>query len=88
MKNFSGKLVSTWPVITEASHMLSFSTQVQINLLEWIHRGGLNLTSIEQKELIRLMELCQKYDDVPMDLADASLMVAAEKTPHKRDSKY
>lgn len=78
LKNFKGRLSTTWPVITEASHMLGFSVTVQIALLEWINRGGLHIIEIESYHLTRLIELSEKFKDVPMDLADATLIVAAE----------
>ncbi len=78
LKNFKGRLFTTWPVVTEASHMLGFSVKVQIALLEWINRGGLYLIEIETYHLTRLIELSEKFKDVPMDLADATLIVAAE----------
>lgn len=71
-------LWTTWPVITEASHMLDFSIKAQLNLLEWIKRGGLNLVSQNAESIDQLISFTKKYSDVPMDLADASLMVAAE----------
>lgn len=78
LKNFKGTLFTTWPVITEASHLLAFSVNVQIALLEWINRGGLHLIEIESSHINRITELSEKYKDVPMDLADATLIVAAE----------
>ena len=80
IKQYKGTLLTTWPVVTEVSHMLSFSTNVQIYFLEWIERGGLQLVELEQTQLSRLIALTQKYDDVPMDLADASLIVVSEST--------
>jgi uncharacterized protein len=58
--------------------MLDFNIRAQINLLQWIHRGGLTLFPLEENNIQRIIGLCEKYDDVPMDLADASLIVAAE----------
>ncbi len=58
--------------------MLSFSTKAQINFLEWIHRGGLQIGELNHTHVARLIALSQKFDDVPMDLADASLIVASE----------
>ncbi len=29
LKNYSGNLITTWPVITETAHMLSFNIHVQ-----------------------------------------------------------
>lgn len=78
IKNFQGKLYSTWPVITETSHMLDFSTITQRNLLEWIQRGGISLFELEQHHVSRILELTRKFEDVPMDLADATLIVASE----------
>lgn len=78
LKHFKGTLFTTWPVITEASHLLDFSVKAQLSLLEWIHRGGLYIIEIETNYLGRLIELTEKYKDVPMDLADATLIVAAE----------
>ena len=80
IKSIDNPLVTTWPVITEVSHMLSFSTQVQINFLTWIDRGGLQVMEIEHSHMFRLIDLCRKYDDVPMDLADATLIIASEIT--------
>lgn len=78
IKEFQGQLWTTWPVVTEVSHMLDFSTKAQAAFLEWIERGGLRLFALEERHLGRLIELTQKFDDVPMDLADASLVVVAE----------
>ena len=65
-------------MITEVSHMLDFHVSVQINFLEWVRRGGLQLVELKEADIKRLIEFCQKFQDVPMDLADASLMVVAE----------
>lgn len=78
LKSLERGLITTWPVITETSHMLSFSTKAQANFLEWIERGGLKIHEIEHDHISRLSELTKKYDDLPMDLADASLIVVSE----------
>lgn len=78
LKNFKGRLFTTWPVITETSHLLGFSVRAQIALLEWINRGGLHIIEIESYHVTRLIELSEKFKDVPMDLADATLIVASE----------
>lgn len=78
LKSLERGLITTWPVITETSHMLSFSTKAQANFLEWIKRGGLKIYEMEHDHISRLSELTKKYDDVPMDLADASLIVVSE----------
>lgn len=78
LKSLERGLITTWPVITQTSHMLSFSTKAQANFLEWIERGGLKIYEMEHDHISRLSELTKKYDDVPMDLADASLIVVSE----------
>jgi predicted nucleic acid-binding protein len=78
LKHSPGLLITTWPVITEVSHMLDFSTKTQINFLKWINRGGLQIFDLEFYHLIRMIELSEKFTDVPMDLADATLIVASE----------
>ncbi len=79
LKDYKGILTSTWPVITEVSHMLDFSTQTQIDFLTWVNLGGIYIEDIEKKDISRMIELSKKYSDIPMDLADASLIVTAEK---------
>ena len=78
IKRESFHLISTWPVITEASHMLDFDNRAQISLLQWIFRGGLELAQMDAAAIQRIIDLTEKYNDVPMDLADATLVVAAE----------
>ncbi len=79
IKEFEGQLWSTWPVITEVSHMLDFNIKAQLNFLIWVERGAVDLIGLNTNHLSRIIELTKKFNDVPMDLADASLMVAAEK---------
>ncbi len=79
IKGFEGQLCSTWPVITEVCHLLDFNTQTQINFLLWLEQGAVKLIDLNANHLVRIIELTKKFNDVPMDLADASLMVAAEK---------
>jgi predicted nucleic acid-binding protein len=69
---------TTWSVLTEASHMLDFSQKAQMNLLEWINRGGVQLVDLSEKHLSQIISYSKKFSDVPMDLADASLLVASD----------
>ena len=68
-------MTTTWPVVTEISHMLDFNVQTQIDFLTWIQLGGVNIETIENENIGRIIELSTKYSDIPMDLADASLVV-------------
>jgi hypothetical protein len=92
IKEYKGKLITSWPVITEASHMLDFNVQVQIDLFKWIRLGGLVIEEVNKNDIDRIIELSEKYSDIPMDLADASLVVLSEKLKIKEiitiDSDY
>ncbi len=79
IKEFEGQLCSTWPVLTEVCHLLDFNAKAQLNFLLWVERGAINLIELNANHLSRIIEFTRKFSDVPMDLADASLMVAAEK---------
>ena len=78
-KDFNGEFVSSWAVITEVTHMLDFNLQVQISFLKWVEMGALTLYPIEQDELRDIIKMMSKYTNVPMDLADSSLMYIAQK---------
>jgi predicted nucleic acid-binding protein len=80
IRDFPYRLVSTLAVLTEVSHMLNFSVDAQIDFLEWVMRGGLYLETIEQDDMAKLIGLIRKYRDLPCDLADATLVLTAEKT--------
>ncbi|MCL2381500.1 MAG: PIN domain-containing protein [Treponema sp.] len=74
------RFVSTVAVFTEVSHMLDFSTAAQRDFYEWVMYKGVILSDFNQHDMPRLVELTQKYADVPMDFADATLVITAEKT--------
>jgi hypothetical protein len=71
-------LVTTIPVLAEAFHMLSPSSQGADRLRDFIARGGATVWFFDMPALLRAFELMEQYADHPMDLADASLIVAAE----------
>lgn len=80
LQNFTGDLITTWPVITEASHMLSPRVNAQIALLKWIERGALEVRHVDVEAVRRMIVYTEKYRDRPMDLADASLVALAVET--------
>jgi len=79
VKNFQGEFISSWSVITEVSHMLDFNLKVQIDFLKWCELGGVKIYEISQEELSSIRVMMQKYSDLPIDLADATLMYIANK---------
>lgn len=77
LKELRPELITTWSVLTEASYLLRQSLQAQLNLLEWVRRDGLKVWEIGLDNISQIMELMEKYGDLPMDLADASLVLLA-----------
>ena len=78
LKSYDGKLITTWAVITEVTHMLSFNLNIQIDFLKWVQLGGLEVVGITEKDLEKIINFMEKYTNVPMDLADGSLLVASQ----------
>lgn len=78
LKNFRGHMFTSWPVITEVSHLLDFNSRAQIDFLKWIVTGAVRLIDLDETDLRYLIQLMEKYSDRPMDLADGSLMAIAE----------
>jgi len=72
--------ISTLAVFAEVSHMLDFSTKAQHDFYEWVMHKGVIINDINQHDMPRIVELTKKYSDLPMDFADATLVVAAEKS--------
>jgi predicted nucleic acid-binding protein len=79
LKTYKGILTTTWSVVTEVCYMLRYNTNVQIDFLRWIDKGGIKIEDIGELDIRRIIELSQKYSDIPMDLADASLIIIAER---------
>lgn len=79
IKSYRGKLITSWAVITEVSHMLDFNLQVQIDFLKWCEVGGIEIYNISQEEISNIRIMMEKYIDIPMDLADGTLMYIANK---------
>ncbi len=73
-------LVTTWPVLTETSHLLvaRLGSDALFKFMESATRGAFQLFSLEPRHFPTLLALMQKYRELPMDLADASLVVAAQ----------
>jgi uncharacterized protein len=71
-------LVTTAPVLTEAFHLLDPGSRGAGALREFLQADGASVWFFEPQTLKRALELMKRYEDRPMDLADASLVAAAE----------
>ena len=72
--------ISTLAVFTEASHILKRNIKAQQDFYQWVIYKGVIISDINQHDMPRIAELTEKYADLPMDFADATLVVSAEKT--------
>ena len=79
-KDFKGKLLTTEPVLTEAVYLLGPSVKAQKTCIEIILRGGATLVPQSMESLSRAIALMERYKDIPMDFADATLVSLAEET--------
>lgn len=77
-------LISTWPVLTETCHLLltRLGVRSQVAFLESYARGAFQVFDLAPKHALRIAQLMKKYRDLPMDLADASLVILAEHLGH------
>jgi hypothetical protein len=74
---YEGQLVTTWPVLTEVCHLLP--RHIVGRLMRWVAAGGVVLRELSPTAADDIAVLMEKNDDLPMDLADASLVWLAEK---------
>lgn len=77
-KKVNEPIITTWPVLTEVFYLLSFSSRVQDDLWEFIERGVVSIYDINKDLMKTCRRLMKKYHDLPMDLADATLVAVAE----------
>lgn len=80
LAEIKGAVLTVWPALTEAAYLLStVSSRAPDDLLEMVGSGALELVPLGLEDVPRMRELMRKYSDLPMDLADAALVRAAER---------
>ena len=79
-------LVTTWPVVTETCYLLGarIGVQAQQLFLSNYIAGAFSLFDLTPSHVPRVIVLMKKYANLPMDLADASLVILAEHLGHGR----
>ena len=77
--DINSELVVTWPILTETCHLLGrrLGVRAQTSFLEHVQLVA-TLFELRSDHLPQCRRLMSKYADLPMDLADASLVIAAE----------
>ena len=76
----TGPLLTTWPCLTEAMYLVHrtdgwFGQQALWRMLQ---KEVIQTVDLNWADLFRMHELMDRYHDVPMDFADASLIAVAE----------
>jgi predicted nucleic acid-binding protein len=64
--------------LTEAFHLLTPDSRGAQRLMDFVGDGGLAVWFLDDPGLERAFELMRRYENVPMDFADATLVAAAE----------
>ncbi|HMT16398.1 MAG TPA: PIN domain-containing protein [Ottowia sp.] len=79
-------LVSTWPVLTEVCALLArrVHNQAALDFLLWVERGGVRVDVPGETSLMQMRRIAQRFADLPLDLADASIAEAAERLGLRR----
>ena len=75
--NLVGPLVTTWPVLTEAAYLLAARPSRVSALFQMVEEGILQTHPLGDADAGPLRELVDKYRDMPLQLADASLLHVA-----------
>jgi uncharacterized protein len=79
-------LLTTWSCLTEAMYLALHrgGWQMQKQLGQLLLDKLLVVYNIQESNYDRLLALMEQYRDRPMDLADATLVLAAEKTGYRQ----
>jgi uncharacterized protein len=80
LQSLSAPMVTTWPAFTEAMCLVGEALRRRGREALWrvLLRGDLRIVETSASTAHRMERLMSKYRDVPMDLADASLVAVAE----------
>jgi predicted nucleic acid-binding protein len=80
LETLNGPLVTTWAALAEAMYILGDRSgwHGQDQLWRLVRRGDLVLESLDSTGIERTYVLMKQYRSVPMDLADATLVVLGE----------
>lgn len=79
-------MLTTWPCFTEAMYLLGEAGGYRYQAALWgLRASGRQLVhDLSPAEVERAAALMEKYGDVPMDLADASLVAVGESQSLRR----
>jgi len=78
LEGWTGPIVTTEAVLTETLYLVGPSWRDQKKALEFVLRGAFQLVPQSGKSLRRVAALMERYRNVPMDYADATLVALGE----------
>jgi hypothetical protein len=78
LKQFRGEIYSSEAVLTEVLYLLNFSFSAQSAALDFVLNGAVVLVPSSVESLSAVEKLMEKYQDLPMDFADGSLVCIAQ----------
>jgi uncharacterized protein len=84
LKDYSGKLYSTEAVLTEVLYLLNFSVKAQTAAIDFVLASVVEIIPASLHSLKTSRELMNKYADLPMDYADATIVGLAVETGIRR----
>jgi predicted nucleic acid-binding protein len=76
-KGFKGEIFSSEAVLTEVLFLLDFSRAAQTAALDFVIGGAIQLIPSTPESLRAVSKFMKKYEDLPMDFADATLLCLA-----------
>ena len=78
LRHFEGEIFSTEAVLTEVLYLLDFSSQAQSAAIGFVLNGAITLVPSSIGSLREVKGLMKRYQDLPMDFADATLVSTAQ----------
>lgn len=80
LKQYEEPLITTWCVVTETCYLLLTrkGVKAQTIFINSLQQELFTVFNLEIYHIARISQLMEKYADLPMDLADASLVILAE----------
>ncbi len=76
-----GPLIATWPCVTEALYLVrrQGGASFELALFNLLMRPEIQFFTLGKDDVPRLVELINRYHDLPMDFADAPIVLASER---------
>jgi len=86
LAKINSPLITTWPVMTETCYLslMRLGAHAPVAFIKSYGAGAFKSFDLSEKHATRIHELMEKYSNLSMDLADASLVILAEHLGHGR----